>query len=48
MTDKIHPSWNEYPNLLAELNPDGNKGLTLFGKPVSVLELTTGTNKKLD
>ena len=48
MTDKIHPSWNEHPNLLSELNPDGNKGFTHLGKPVSVLELAAGTSKKLD
>ena len=48
MTDKIHPSWNEHPNLLSELNPEGNKGFTHLGKPVSVLELAAGTGKKLD
>jgi Zn finger protein HypA/HybF involved in hydrogenase expression len=44
----MHPSWNEYPHLLAELDPNGNKGLTHRGKPVSVLELAAGTSKKLD
>ena len=44
----MHPSWNDYPHLLAELDPDGNTGLTHFRKPVSVLELAAGTNKRLD
>jgi len=44
----MHPSWNDYPHLVAELDPDGNKDLTLYGKPISVLELTVGTNKKID
>jgi Zn finger protein HypA/HybF involved in hydrogenase expression len=48
MTEKIHPSWNDYPHLVAELDPDGNKGLTHRGKPVSVLELAAGTVKRLD
>jgi len=44
----MHPSWNDYPHLVAELDPDGNKDLTRHGKPISVLELTIGTNKHLD
>jgi len=44
----MHPSWNDYPHLVAELDPNGNKGLIHFRKPISVLELATGTNKKLD
>ena len=44
----MHPSWNDYPHLVAELDPDGNKDMTLYGKPISVLELTLGTNKKID
>ena len=48
MTDKIHSSWNDYPHLMAELDPEGNNGLTHRGKPVSVLELAVGTGKKLN
>jgi Zn finger protein HypA/HybF involved in hydrogenase expression len=44
----MHPSWNDYPHLFAELDPEGNKGLTYFGKPVSVLELAAGTGNHLD
>ncbi len=44
----MHPSWNQYPRLLAELDPNGNKGLTHHGKPIHVLDLMIGTNKRLD
>jgi len=44
----IHPSWNDYPELLAELDLSKNKGLTFRGEPVKAFELTTGTHKKLD
>jgi len=44
----MHPSWNDYPHLVAELNPDGNKDLTQYGKPIHVLDLMVGTNKRLD
>src|SRR5210317_937177 len=48
MTDKIHPSWNDYPHLVAELDPDGNTGFTHYGEQVSVLELAAGTRNRLD
>ena len=44
----VHPSWNEYPELFAELDLSKNKGLTFRGKPIKAFELTCGTNKKLD
>ena len=44
----MHPSWNDYPHLVAELDPDGNRDLTFFGEPIHVLDLAAGTNKRLD
>ena len=44
----MHPSWNDYPHLVAELDPDGNKDLTFHGNPIQALELIIGTNKRLD
>ena len=44
----MHPSWNDYPELFAELDLSKNIGLTFRGKPIKVLELACGTNKKLD
>ena len=44
----MHPSWNEYPHLIAELDPDGNKALTYRGKSVLPLELSVGTGFSLD
>ena len=43
-----HPSWGNYPQLLAEINLRKNAKLLFNRKPVHVLELACGTNKKLD
>ena len=43
-----HPSWENNPQLFAEVNLKKNAELTFNGKPVHVLELACGTNKKLD
>jgi Zn finger protein HypA/HybF involved in hydrogenase expression len=45
---KVHPSWNDYPELEAELDLSKNSGLTFRGKPIKAFELTCGTHKKLD
>jgi DNA-directed RNA polymerase subunit RPC12/RpoP len=44
----LHPSWNNYPELFAELDFSKNSNLTFRGKPIKVWELACGTNKKLD
>ena len=43
-----HPSWGNYPQLLSEINLRKNAKLLFNRKPVHVLELACGTNKKLD
>ena len=40
--------WSDYPHLLADLDMSKNKNHTSFRKPIQVLELSTGTSKKLD
>jgi Zn finger protein HypA/HybF involved in hydrogenase expression len=44
----VHPSWDDYPELLEELDLSKNNDLTFRGKPYIVFELKCGTNKKLD
>ena len=44
----IHSSWNDYPELLAELDLSKNGSLTFRGKPIKAFELSIGTNKILD
>ena len=41
-------SWSDYPHLLVDLDMSKNKNHTFKGKPIDVLELMPGTNKKLD
>ena len=41
----VHPSWNDYPKLLAELDLSKNKNLTFRGEPIKVFELACGTSK---
>ena len=44
----VHPSWSDYPHLLADLDMVKNKNHTFKGKPCSVLELSVGIKNKLD
>jgi DNA-directed RNA polymerase subunit RPC12/RpoP len=44
----VHPSWSDYPHLLADLDMTKNKNHIHRGNPINVLELTPGTNKTLD
>jgi Zn finger protein HypA/HybF involved in hydrogenase expression len=44
----VHPSWNDYPELFAELDLSKNSGLTFRDKPIKAFELNCGTDKKLD
>ena len=44
----VHPSWSDYPHLLIDLDMTKNKNHKLYRKPINVLDLTPGTNKKLD
>ena len=44
----IHQSWNEHPELFAELDQSKNSDLTFRGKPIEASELRCGTHKKLD
>lgn len=44
----MHPTWNKYPHLIAELDPDGNKAVTLRKKIVHVLEISPTTSQYLD
>ena len=46
--NKCHPSWEKYPLLLKEIDLDKNTELTYNNKRIHVLELSVGTNKKLD
>lgn len=41
-------TFRDNPELAAELHPTKNVGLTHRGKPIDVLDLKVGTNKKLD
>ena len=45
---QIHSSWEKHPLLLEEINLSKNTGLTYKNNPVHVLELSVGTDKKLD
>jgi len=44
----VHPSWNDFPNLLAELDWSKNKKLRLRDKIVTPDQLPVGTGKWLD
>jgi len=44
----VHPSWNDFPNLLAELDQSKNKHLKFRDKIVKPTQLKVGTDKKLD
>ena len=44
----VHPSWSDYPHLLADLDMDKNKNHTFKGKPLDVLDLSCSTEKRLD
>jgi len=46
--NKCHPSWEKHPLLLKEIDLDKNTELTYNNKRIHVLELSVGTNKKLD
>jgi DNA-directed RNA polymerase subunit RPC12/RpoP len=41
-------SWSDYPHLLVDLDMSKNKNHTFKSKPCSVLELSVGTNNKID
>ena len=45
---KWYVSFRNNPELVAELDLTKNKGLTKFGKPINVLDLSCGTMKTLD
>jgi len=44
----MHPSWSDYPHLVADLDMTKNKNHISHGKSINVLELVVGTHKKLD
>jgi len=44
----VHSSWDDYPELFAELDLSKNSDLTLRGRPIKAFELICGTGKKLD
>jgi Zn finger protein HypA/HybF involved in hydrogenase expression len=44
----VHPSWNDYPELFAELDLSQNKHLKFYGKQIQAFGLTCRTDKKLD
>jgi len=46
--EDVHPSWEKYPQLFAELDLSKNKDLTYYGDLIHVYELSAGTNKRLD
>jgi Zn finger protein HypA/HybF involved in hydrogenase expression len=41
-------SWSDYPHLLADLDMSKNKNHTFKGIPIDVLDLSCGTEKRLD
>jgi hypothetical protein len=46
--NECHPSWESHPLLLKEIDLEKNTELTSKNKRIHVLELSVGTNKKLD
>ena len=46
--NECHPSWESHPLLLKEIDLDKNTELTYKNKRIHALELSVGTNKKLD
>ena len=47
-SESLTKNWNDYPHLLADLDRSKNKNHTYNGKPIDVLDLSPGSQKKLD